>query len=110
MSTAAHEYQLGVPMTGGGGDALRGEGIAVSTLEETMGRVRGALSRITQKPAEEIDLEVSFEELRLSSIEGLTLLGDLELSLGVEIEPSEVFEHATLREFCKVLVERSGEQ
>lgn len=93
-------------MTGECGDAAGSEGMGNVTREVVMVRAKEALARITQQPVDAVDLNVPFEKLGLSSIEGLTLLGDLELSLGVEIEPSEVFEFPTLSDFCEVLFER----
>jgi acyl carrier protein len=64
------------------------------------GRIRKEIAALLKCAEAEVDLDKPFEQLGLSSLEGMMLLGDMELWLGVEIPPTEILEHATLAEYC----------
>lgn len=67
---------------------------------------RDELSQMMGVPAESIDVNASFEDLRLNSIHAMQMLDELEDRLNISISPIIFWENPTLTSFCKAIAEQ----
>lgn len=74
------------------------------TEEELILFCREELSQMLGVPPESIDMNVSFESLRLNSIHAMQMLDELEDHLNITISPIVFWENPTLSAFCKYIV------
>lgn len=58
--------------------------------------VTGLVAQARQVPAEEVDPDKPFVELGLDSMSAVSLSGDLEMLLGVDLPPTLLWEHPTI--------------
>ena len=61
------------------------------------------LSQLTQIDPQAIDIRESFENYSLGSVEALTLSGDLENWLGVELSPMLLYSYPTIEALAQYL-------
>jgi acyl carrier protein len=64
---------------------------------------REELSQMMGVPPESIDINASFEDLRLNSIHAMQMLDELEDRLNISISPIIFWENPTLSLFCKTI-------
>lgn len=73
------------------------------TEEELISFCREELSQMTGVTPESIDINASFEDMRLNSIHAMQMLDELEDRLGIAISPIVFWENPTLSAFCKYI-------
>lgn len=68
----------------------------------------GRLAALRKRDPSTIDPSRPFNELGVDSLDAVTLVGDLEESLGVAIDPAELFDYPTPRDLARMLETRSA--
>lgn len=61
------------------------------------------IAQYTEAPADAISLDASFEDLALDSLDGVSIIADLEYQLNVIIPNEEALEISTVREAVESL-------
>lgn len=70
--------------------------------------ILGHLGRMRARDPAGIDPQRPFNELGIDSLDAITLTGDLEVELGLSIDPAVILEHPTPRAFAIHLAARGG--
>ena len=78
--------------------------------EEVQDWMVAYLARILETSPAEIDLDASFEQFALDSVNAIGMTGDLEEWLGVRIDPMTVYDYPTIRSMSRYLAEQSAAQ
>ena len=65
------------------------------------------LARVLEKPADEIDVTVPFDEFALDSATAIGMTGDLEEWLGKTVDPTLVFDYPTIEKISDCLASDS---
>jgi len=66
------------------------------------------LARILETPPAEIDVDASFDQFALDSVNAIGMTGDLETWLGVQIDPMVAYDYPTIRSLSQYLAELSA--
>lgn len=81
-----------------------------STLDaDIMPFLISALAKFTKQDKTAIDPDADLVDMGLQSIDAVILSGDVEDKFGIELDPSTVFEHETLRSFGQEIARRSAD-
>src|SRR5438132_4972897 len=59
------------------------------------------LARYLDRSAENVEENVTFFQYGLDSVAALSLYGDIEDEFGVQIEPTDIWEHPTIRDLAR---------
>jgi len=78
--------------------------------EEVQDWMVAYLARILETVPAEIDVDASFEQFALDSVNAIGMTGDLEEWLGVRIDPMTVYDYPTIRSLSQYLAEQTGVQ
>ena len=81
--------------------------MAELTEEELISFCREELSQMMGVAPESIDINTSFEALRLNSIHAMQMLDELEDRLNISISPIIFWENPTLSSFCKTIANQT---
>lgn len=74
--------------------------------QELISFCREELSQMMGIPPESIDINTSFEDLRLNSIHAMQMLDELEDRLNISISPIIFWENPTIASFCKTIAQQ----
>jgi acyl carrier protein len=75
----------------------------VLSEEELISFCREELAQMMGVAPESIDVNASFEDMRLNSIHAMQMLDELEDQLSISISPIIFWENPTLASFCKTI-------
>ena len=73
------------------------------TAEEIQAWIVDYLARVLEKPVDEIDVTVPFDDFALDSATAIGMTGDLEEWLGKSVDPTLVFDYPTIEKFSDCL-------
>jgi len=77
------------------------------TPEEIQDWLVSYLARLLETPPAEIDVDASFDQFALDSVNAIGMTGDLESWLGVRIDPMVAYDYPTIRTLSEYLAELS---
>lgn len=78
------------------------------TPEEVQDWMVAYLARILETSPADIDVDASFEQFALDSVNAIGMTGDLEEWLGARIDPMTVYDYPTIRSMSRYLAEQSA--
>lgn len=67
------------------------------TKEKIFEQVQEAIAKTTGLQREEITMDASFDDLGMDSLDGLSMINDLEEMYGLQLSNEEIFEIKTVR-------------
>lgn len=77
------------------------------TAEEVQQWLVTYLARVLQKPPEEINVTVPFDDFALDSATAIGMTGDLEEWLGKHVDPTLVYDYPTIEQFSRFLADEA---
>ena len=81
--------------------------MSMTTEDQMLDFVREQVARRTSVPLDSVSAESEFATLGLQSIDAVLLSGEIEDAFSVELDPADIFEHDTLGEFVRSILERT---
>jgi acyl carrier protein len=85
----------------------RAEHLGSQALQEWL---RERVAAYGDVPADDIDVDAQLTDLGLDSVYALTLCGDIEDAFNIEIDPSVIWDHDTIRALADALAGMSAPQ
>ena len=79
------------------------------TQEQIQEMICKHLSRELNVDATTIDIDISFHDLGLDSVNSLFLLGDLEEELAMDIDPLALYDNPTISSFATFIYQKRHE-
>jgi len=73
------------------------------TAEEIQEWIVQYLAKVLEKPADDIDVTVPFDDFALDSATAIGMTGELEDWLGKSVDPTLVYDYPTIEQFSKCL-------
>lgn len=66
------------------------------------------IAKVRKRDPATIDPDLPFNELGVDSLDAVTLVGEVERCFALTIDPAELFDHPTPREFASMIATRSA--
>jgi len=79
---------------------IRSDEVSGDTLREWL---RERVAAYGDVPAGGVDVDAQLTDLGLDSVYALTLCGDIEDTFGIDLDPSVIWDHGTIRELADAL-------
>ncbi len=68
--------------------------------------LRSRIAQRTRSAEDSLTADMSLSDIGLQSIDAVLVCGEVEDEFGIEIDPAEIFDHATVKDFCQALTAR----